>query len=122
MTIRQAIDLADEIRPSELSGAIKLHWLSALDGELQTDLFSQYEQAPDTAAPYDADTDPGTALLVDWPFDDLYVRYLVMCTDLANGDLERYNNDAVYYNRILRSFVTHYARTHTPKAVQALVF
>ena len=122
MTIKQALELAEELRPNELSADLKLHWLSQLDGELQTNLFDRFEGSPDPIGPYDAQTDPDTVLLVDWPYDDIYVRFLVMCIDLANGDLDRYNNDAVYFNRILHSYTAFYAHNRLPKAAAALRF
>ena len=123
MTLAEAILAADLTRPNELEPELKRAWLSALDGQLDAELYAAHEDRPAPFAGYDGTADPETTvLLVPWPYDDIYIRYLVMRIDLENGELERYNNDALAFNRILRSYAGHYARNHMPVGERALRF
>ena len=80
MKLQQAMDRVDEMRPNMQDGALKIAWLSELDGLIWQELIvrhwmtgEEYEKYPHDAngkpmAPeYDTDTDPGTELLVPAP-------------------------------------------------------
>lgn len=122
MTIQTAIGLADLTRPNAFEPELKRFWLSHLDGQIQAELLEPHGRSADFTG-YAADADPETTqLLVPWPFDDLYVRYLVMRIDLENGELERYNCDAAAFNRIYASWASWYTHHHMPQGVPALRF
>lgn len=120
MTAEQAICLADLTRPNEYEPELKLFWLSRLDGQIQAELFQTH--AGGDGEPYAGDGGAERELLVGWPFDDLYVRFLVMRIDLENGELERYNNDAAAFNRMYQSYAGWYTHHHMPLTVPALRF
>lgn len=122
MTLTQAIHQADLARPNELEPELKLAWLSALDGQIHRELLSAHLGPVPDLPVYGPETDPETELLVPGPWDELYVRYLLMRIDLENGELERYNNDAACFNRSWRAWAGDYVRTHTPLGVNALRF
>lgn len=116
MTVYDAINRAVALRPSEVSTATMLMWLTALDGKIWTEIISQYEDPTRTCMPYyDADDntpEAGTVLFAEEPYDLLYVDYLVMRIDLENDDYERYNNRAVMFNAEYREYVDWYNREH----------
>lgn len=113
MTILEAITRADLARPNELEPGLKLRWLSTLDGQIRTELLAPYGEAPERFSGYGEDTDlAATALLVPFPYDELYLHWLVMRIDLAHGELERYNNDALCFNRLWQRYASCYSRTH----------
>ena len=118
MTAEQARIAADLTRPNELEPELKLGWLFALEGQIRRTLHLVHEGAPEAAA----GTDPEAELSVPHPWDELYLRYLVMRIDLENGELERYNADAACFNRAWRDYAAHYARTHLPLGVGRLKF
>ena len=116
MTVLEALTLGDQLRPNELDDAVKLRWLSALDGQIWTELLALHEEPPAPFCGYDGDTElQGTALLVPWPYDELYPRYLAMRLDLEHGELDRYNNDAAAFNRLWQSYAASYNRAHSPR-------
>ena len=121
MTLAAAIELADLSRPNEFDASLKRFWLSALDGQIRAELYESCGETPALGI-YDGSADDETELLVPWPFDDLYVRYLVMRIDFENGEFERYNNDAAAFNRILQSYAGYYVRHHLPQGAAALRF
>ena len=122
MTISEAISQADQLRPNDLDAATKLRWLSAMDGQIFTELLSAHADAPASFDGYDAQTPQTTALLIPFPYDELYPRFLAMRIDLENGELDRYNNDAAVFNRLWQSTAAHHCRSHTPNGTARLRF
>ena len=122
MTILEAITQADLTRPNELEPELKRSWLSTLDGQIHRELLQRHAgEVPDFTG-YDAQTPGSARLLVPYPWDELYVQYLVMRIDQENGELERYNNDAACFNRSWRAFAGDYVKTHMPLGVDRLRF
>ena len=122
MKAMEALVLADQTRPNEYEPELKLRWLSALDGQVREELLEAHEPEDEAPPAPEPETDPEDELLIPWPWDDIYVRYLVMRIDLENGELDRYNNDALAFNRIYRSYACHYVHNHMPKGEASLRF
>ena len=123
MTVAEALAQADALRPNEFEAAAKLRWLSTLDGQIHRELLQAFQEAPAPFSGYGEETEiQGTQLLVPYPYDELYPRYLVMRIDLEHGELERYNNDAASFNRLWQSWAALYCRTHAPQGVSRLKF
>ena len=73
---------------------IRKHKDICLDLEsLEETLYDDYEKTPEAYA-------------------ELYPLYIVMKTDLANGDAERYNNSALSFKNAYAAFANYYNRTH----------
>lgn len=115
MTIRQAIDRADELRPNALSDEMKLLWLAQLDGVLRGQILARHSGAdpagPGADAPGAAD---GTVLLAPEPYSAVYLYWLMAQVDLALGELTRYTNDMKLYNGALEDFAVWYKTHHRP--------
>ena len=123
MTILEAITQADLIRPNQLDPAVKLRWLSTLDGQIWTELLRGTPEAPEGFRGYDGDTElQSTRLLVPYPYDELYPLYLLMRIDLEHGETARGNNDAASFNRLWQSFAAWFCRTHSPGEAVRLKF
>ena len=123
MTILEAITRADQLRPNDLSPAVKLRWLSTLDGQIHAELLQPPAAGGEPFRGYDGDTElQSTALLVPFPYDELYLFYLLMRLDLEHGELDRYNSDAAQFNRLWQSCSAHYCRTHLPDGAARLRF
>ena len=121
MTVSQAIDRADLTRQNLLSRELKLAWLSELDGRTARELLAGFPGPAAACSGYGGE-DEEAELLIPAPYDALYVQYLVMRIDLENGELARYNADAVCFNRLWQSFAGEYVRTHRPGGAAALRF
>ena len=123
MTIIQAILGADLLRPNQLDQDLKIYWLAELDGQLQREVLMTHEGYTDPPFPgFGPDVVETTRLMLPFPYDQLYVHYLVMRIDRALGELERYNNDAAVFNRLYQSWAGFHARTHRPLGAAALRF
>jgi hypothetical protein len=109
MTIREAIDNADELKPNAFSDAAKMRWLSELDGRIAANVFLL--GVPDIRYSY---ADPSTALLVDAPHDGMYVQYLCAMADMSNGDYDQYQNTYAAYNALYNDFVVWFIDKYRP--------
>ena len=112
MKISEAIKQARILRDTEIPDETMVGWLSAHDGAVWEDVTCKYEGPPTVRPSYDAETDPETELLVEAPHDGLYPHYLAMRIDLAHQDIDRYNNEAAFYERLRQDWANHYNRTH----------
>ena len=117
MTIDKAIFLADELKPNQVERARKIEWLCRLDMRFYKEVMCRHEKdenVPDEFVPYTQSTDRDTELLIQAPFDEVYRFYLEMQIDLANQELDRFNNSAALYHNAWGEAVRAYHREHKP--------
>lgn len=115
MTLKKAIARFDTLYPNEIPYEQKLEWISELDGIVFEEIISLHEGAPPTAfTGYILATPGSTQLLVDFPYDKLYIEYLHAVTELVRGNVERYNNAVALAATSFDAFAAEYNRTHTP--------
>lgn len=144
MTIQECINRVDSVKPNQYSIEDKVRWLSYLDGSIIKEIIEKYEEPPkpkETQIVFtyvDETTEETTeestedipevftgyspdsltdALIVPFPYDELYVAYLKAKIDEENGETARYNNSAATFNGMLVDFQKAYHREHKPKAV-----
>lgn len=123
MTIYQAITEADHLCHNDIEPELKLQWLSRLDGQLADRVLNKHCGTKVEFDGYDEETDTAsTELLAKPPYDELYVRFLIMKIYLAQEDIERYNNAALVYAEALRRWEYHINTTYRPHGVPALRF
>ena len=116
MTIMEAINRIDAIKPNGYSQTEKMKWLSTLDGIIKTNIIDTHEG--DEAVVFDGyteETNLTTKLLVPAPYDDIYLFWLESKIDYWNGEMGRYNNSISMYNTAYAEFEKYYNRTHMPK-------
>lgn len=137
MTIREAIDRTDTLKPNQYPDELKIQWLSELDNRIYNDLFlthednpyetpttpsdvpnlntpledSDDEETPTLSFPY---TDDSVTLLAESPYDVLYPSYLKAKIDELNEETTRYANSAATYNSQYQDYARWYNRTHMP--------
>ena len=116
MTIQTAIDRLDAMKPNMMDRKIKIAALSELDGLIHREIILKHWPAGDqlTYEGYDEGTDPGTELLAPFPYDEMYVFWLMCRVDLANMELDKYNNDRQLFNSGYDMFHDWWRRTHMP--------
>lgn len=112
MTIQEAIDRADSVKPNAFSTADKVAWINSLEGTVALEVFLM---APAEAAQFHyTEEDVSTTLLIDPPFDDLYVFWLEAMIDEANGEYDRYQNDRQMFNSRLNEFTCFFCSRYDP--------
>lgn len=119
MTIREAIDRADTVKPNQYPDEVKMQWLEELDKRIYIDLFLTHEDNPYADViegegmifPYD---DESKVLLAASPYDALYVSYIKAKIDEYNEETTRYMNSSAIYNSQYQDYARWYNRTHMP--------
>ena len=121
MTIKECIDIVDNVKPNQYSIEDKVEWLSYLDGTIINDVLKThegYDGRYDDFVGYSPDK-LSVPLVVPSPYDRLYTAYLKMKIDEENGETARYNNSATMFNTYLLEYKKHYNKTHMPLNIHA---
>lgn len=116
MTIQEALTRADAIRHNTYTQEEKIQWLSRLDGKIQKLILDVYEKEPVDFPGYDADTPGNTVLLVDKPFDEIYLYWLEAQICYRDGEIGDYNSAIAQYNRLYSTFADSYRKHHMPQS------
>lgn len=115
MTIREVIDRVDGLKPNQYSEEEKVKWLSTLDFKIHNEVLKTHEsdeEIPDFV-PYTVN-DMQKTLLVDAPYDEVYIAYIKLKIDENNQETARYNNSAVLFNSYYSEFINYYQKNHKP--------
>lgn len=116
MTIKECIDVVDNLKPNQYSIEDKVSWLSFLDMTIINEVLRTHEG-------YDSKYDEFTGyspdnlmarLIVPSPYDRVYTAYLKMKIDEENGETARYNNSVTLYNSYLMEYKKWYHANHMP--------
>lgn len=111
MKVIEAINMADEAKPNGHSHAVKIKWLSKLDGLILREIHMSNE-------PYEGydEGDQQKELIVPFPYcDDIYSYYLQAQIDKENGEIDRYNQNITMYDEALGRYQNWYIRNHRSK-------
>lgn len=116
MTILEAINRVDSIKPNSYTQIEKVDWLSTLDGVVKREIIDTHEDGENIVFDgYDVDTSLDTVLLIPAPYDDVYIRWLEARIDYATGEYGKYNNSMTAYNDAYILYQNYYNRKHMPK-------
>lgn len=116
MTIFDAINRIDAIKPNSLTQLEKIRALSTLDGIIKNSIIDTHEGSENFVfAEYTQETALTTELLVPAPYDAIYLYWLESTIDYWNGETGKYNNSIELYNTAYSEFERYYNRTHVPK-------
>ena len=115
MTIIEAINRVDSIKPNTYSQEEKVQWLSTLDGTIKKEVIDTHEGSELVSFNgYTVDTPLNTELLVPAPYDQIYISYLEMQIDYANAEYGKYNNSMTMYNTAYAAYERYYNRENKP--------
>ena len=74
------------------------------------DVYGEKEKA--AFAGFSEDTDPGTRLFMEAPFDMAYLYWLESQIHYANENMEGYNSAIMMFHSIFGEFTAHYMQKH----------
>lgn len=114
MTIIEAISKADALKFNNYSMSEKIEWLAKLDAKIKTKIIDTHERVEEENEE-NSEANVDTELLVETPFDDLYIYWLCAQIDYNNGEIEKYNNSYDLFNTAYIDYERWYNRTHKPK-------
>ena len=123
MTIMGAINHIDAVKPNGYTQDDKIRWLSILDGTVKTEIIDTHEGSESvTFRPYSESTPLVTELLIPYPYDDVYIKWLEAQIDYSNGEYDKYNNAIVMYQTAYDGYANYYRRTHMPRGTAIKYF
>lgn len=123
MTIAEAIQCIDNLKPNTYSEIDKIKWLSKLDGIVKKEIIDTHEGGDSVVFNgYDENTSTDTELIVKAPYDDIYTSWLETRIDYANGEYAKYNNSTTVFNTAYSAFASAYNREHMPIGTKAKYF
>lgn len=116
MTIKECIDIVDNLKPNQYTIKEKVMWLSFIELRIINDVLKThegYDGRYDLFTGYSEDKLTVT-MIAPSPYDRLYTKYLEMKIDEANGETTRYNNSAILFNGYMADYEKYYNKTHMP--------
>ena len=130
MTIGKVIEIIDRLKPNRFKREDKVRWISELDALIWQELITTHDHACEGVTGeagcvfpgYPEDASDNTELLVQFPNDSLYLRYLESQIDLHNQEITKYNNSRQLFNSAYLTYTDWYNRTHMPKQGSGFVF
>ena len=116
MTIKDCIDIVDNIKPNQYTIKEKVMWLSFIEEIIINEVLKTHEGYDGRYDDFEGYTEDklSVSLVVQSPYDRLYTAYLKMKIDEENGETTRYNNSAALYNTYMSEYRKHYNKTHMP--------
>lgn len=118
MTILQAINQVDALRHNGYTPEEKMQWLSQLDGKIALLILDAHEGEHRAFTGYTRRTPMDTVLLVEAPFEELYVYWLEAQICYADGEIGDYNAAISQYNQLYAAFSAAYNREHSWKQTE----
>ena len=116
MTIMEAINHVDAIKPNGYDMREKIKWLSTLDGIVKAEIIDTHKGGEEIAFVGYKEEEIMKELLIPAPYDEVYIRWLEAQIDYANGEYGKYNNSITMYNSAYQAYAKYYNRTHLPKS------
>lgn len=108
-TAGQVIRQVDDLSPNRYTHEQKLRWLGALEGRIYTEvLLTRPEELEEVGERWQ------DALIVSWPYSELYTHWLMAQIHQANGELELYQNRMEQFNETFGAFERWYVRHCDP--------
>ena len=110
MTLQEALDIADEMKPNMMRRPLKIRYITEIEQLIHDEIIMQQEQQPE----YTEETAPGTELLVPDPYSMLYAYWLMSKIDMQNQEDARYNIDRAQFEQAYDTFSDWYTRNYMP--------
>ena len=116
MTIKDCIDIVDNIKPNQYTIKDKVMWLSFIDEIIINEVLKTHEGYDGRYDDFEGYSEDklSVTLIVPSPYDKVYPEYLKMQIDKENGEIARYNNSMTSYNTYMTEFRKYYNKTHMP--------
>ena len=114
MKLREAIDRIDSLKHNTYTRGEKVDWLNRLDGMIKREIIDTHEGGEDVHFEGYTEKDMEKELLIGYPYDEMYIRWLEVQIDYYNGEIARYNNSMMMYQAAYDAYSRYYNRSHMP--------
>jgi len=126
MNVVGMIDQYNLERPNQVEDSVKKDFLRKCEANLIENVILLYdpqtgERTEEEWQEYLDTFDYETNLILDEPFDDLYIYYLDQRIALNNNDTKRYNAASRLFDNMLLAFKQKYNREHFPRQTRKML-
>ena len=97
MTLGKIIEAFDKERANSISLSMKIRWISALDLKISSELLEI--RGGEEFGGYDETCSLQIKVKAPEEYSEIYGLYLNMKLDYLNGEIGRFNNSAMLFNR-----------------------
>lgn len=98
MILAKAVELFDKERVNSVPYETKIEWISQLDMKISSD-FSE-PRGGEKFNGYNETVSPKMKLKAPEAYREIYGLYLNMKLDYLNGEIARFNNSAILFNKL----------------------
>lgn len=126
MTANEVIKKADELRQNTLTDEQKYEKLLVLEAQIAEMMYAKDKDDAffegktrinkETGLPESDFPELNKGLLMPFPYDRIYVLYLVALIDYYNGEINLYQNDSVIFEDAKNEAFAWWRRNNSPKA------
>ena len=116
MTIQEALDQLDEMKPNMMSRRLKLKYLTEIEQLIWAEIIMKHEHPAEIEVQpvYSEETDPGSVLMIPDPYSEVYVYWLMTKVDIQNQEDSRYAVDRAHFENSYDTMSDWYTREHMP--------
>lgn len=116
MTLQEALNLTDEMKPNMMKRNLKIKYITELEQLIHAEILMKHAHAEEEEAmpAYTEESDPGTVLLAPDPYSMVYVYWLMSKIDIQNQEDARYNIDRSHFENAYSTMTDWWTREHMP--------
>ena len=136
MTLIQAVNEADNLKPNMYGLPEKIKWLSRLDQRIFEEVLLMHELSDEEKEPFMVEidgkiifsfcayneNDQEKELIVQEPYDEMYVHWLSAQIDWNNREYAGFNATNAVFEATYTAFRNAFNRTHMPKGGRKIYF
>ena len=116
MTIQEALDVTDQMKPNMMKEDLKIKYLTEIEQLIHDEIVMTHvhTQEQETKPVYTEETDPETVLIVPDPYSMVYVYWLMSKIDIQNQEDARYNIDRAHFENAYNTMSDWWTRSNMP--------
>lgn len=136
MTLIQAVNEADNLKPNMYGLPEKIKWLSRLDQRIFEEVLLMHELSDEEKEPFMVEidgkrifsfcayneNDQEKDLIVKEPYDEMYVHWLSAQIDWNNREYAGFNATNAIFEATYSAFRNAFNRTHMPKSGRKIYY
>lgn len=116
MTIQEALDIVDEMKPNMMSERLKFKYLTEIEQLIHDEIVMHHVHTEEQEANpvYSENSSPDEELIVPDPYSMVYVYWLMSKIDIQNQEDARYNVDRAHFENAYETMSDWWTRSHMP--------
>lgn len=111
MTLKECLDKFTALKVTPYTQAQLTDMLNSFEGRLATNVLML---PPDFFYKLDYTEDQDAVLLLEHPYEDLYIHWLWAMTDFYNNEIDRYNDSYAMFAALYEDYCAYIGRVYAP--------